>query len=188
MHLVYANEYPDGVKSNDPSWTYAQPSIFLCGPTPRSSDVSSWRPNFIRELESCHFAINVFIPEDRDGQFRSEYDKQIEWEHEHLDKASLVVFWVPRDLETMPAFTTNCEFGMLLKSGKILYGRPDGAPKTSYLDYCYKKFTGYSPSWSVAELITKAGIFLERKFGRSLYEQDYLQEAEAISYRMARGE
>lgn len=34
----------------------------------------------------------------------------------------------------MPAFTTNVEFGEDLHSGKMLYGRPDGAPKMRYLD------------------------------------------------------
>jgi len=39
----------------------------------------------------------------------------------------------------MPAFTTNVEFGTYVKSGRIVYGRPDDAPNNRYLDWLYKK-------------------------------------------------
>ena len=53
----------------------------------------------------------------------------------------MVVFWVPRDLDTMPGFTTNVEFGLSVASGKhIVLGYPEGAPKMSYLRTLADKF------------------------------------------------
>ena len=45
------------------------------------------------------------------------------------------LFWVPRELRTMPAFTTNVEFGIWADSGKAVLGYPPKAPKCRYLDW-----------------------------------------------------
>ena len=76
----------------------------------------------------------MFIPLPRDGVYLVEYDKQVNWELEHLNKANVIMFWIPRDLKNLPGFTTNVEYGMFLKSGKIVLGYPAGAPKMKYLD------------------------------------------------------
>lgn len=121
------------------------PSIFLAGPTPRSADVPSWRPEAISLLESYSFKGTVFVPEYENisemSSLNFNYDLQIEWEHFCLECATIILMWVPRDLERMPAFTTNVEYGMYIKSGKLLYGRPNDSVKNKYLDYCYNKFT-----------------------------------------------
>lgn len=123
MQIVYAQEeFPK---------SYTK-SIFLAGPTPRDKNVESWRPEAIRLLEKLGYDGVVFTPEQRTGPFEH-YDDQVEWEHKALNKADCVLFWIPRDLETMPAFTTNVEFGMLYKSGKIVAGAPENAPKNKYL-------------------------------------------------------
>ena len=61
------------------------------------------------------------------------------WERNALIEATIIVFWVPREIPNMSGFTTNVEFGYWLHSGKVLYGRPNGAPKTKYLDWLYKE-------------------------------------------------
>ncbi len=118
-------------------------SIFLAGPTPRSTDVKSWRKEAIEILKKLELrgGVDIYIPEPKTGKFSDNlaYSDIIEWEHEHLERADVILFWVPRELKTMPAFTTNVEFGMYLKSGKIVYGRPDDAPNNRYLDYIYSK-------------------------------------------------
>jgi len=43
------------------------------------------------------------------------------------------LFWIPRNLESMPAFTSNIEFGEFLHSGKIILGYPETAHKMRYL-------------------------------------------------------
>lgn len=113
-------------------------SIFLVGPTPRSKEVRSWRPKMIAELQSHGYDGFVFSPEPRDGVWLTDYDGQVEWEKKHLKLADLIIAWVPRDLVTMPAFTTNVEFGMYVGSGKLIYGRPNHSPKNRYLDWVYR--------------------------------------------------
>lgn len=129
MNLVYARENL-GTK-----WWY-NPSIFLAGPTCRHGehDCSSWRPEALNAINHTGFEGNVFIPEDRGGGFdEGNYDTQVEWEWSHLDNATVVMFWVPRNLETLPGFTTNVEFGMYVASGKITFGAPPDAEKITYL-------------------------------------------------------
>lgn len=127
-------------------------SIFLVGPTPRSPEVPSWRPGMLRYLEALRYDGVVFVPELRNSVRSCGYDGQIVWERKHLDMCDCILAWVPRDLETMPAFTTNVEFGNYIHSGKIVYGRPDDAPKNGYLDWLYKDQMGREPYNTMADL------------------------------------
>jgi hypothetical protein len=132
MKVIYAHE-------SLPDWSTK--SVFLAGPTPRSKDVESWRPEALRILSELAYDGYVFVPEDRTGGFNGDYDGQIEWEHEGLHSAEVILFWVPRCLNTMPAFTTNIEFGYWMGKdpGKIIFGTPNDAPKMGYqLYYCDK--------------------------------------------------
>lgn len=110
-------------------------SIFLAGPTPRSSDVASWRPEALAILENLGYTGDVYIPELRSGLFLHSYDDQIDWELEGLSRADVVLFWIPREITTMPAFTTNVEFGLWIKSKKCVVGFPPEAEKVRYLEY-----------------------------------------------------
>jgi ADP-ribose pyrophosphatase YjhB (NUDIX family) len=129
MQVVYALQpFPE-------EWSHA---IFLAGPTPRAEHpVSSWRPEALRILEENGYDGVVFVPEAEDGVWAENYVDQVEWERKGLHFADHIVFWVPRDLDTMPAFTTNVEFGSWARGdvSRLVYGHPDGAPKTRYLDW-----------------------------------------------------
>ena len=131
MQIVYAIEDPKNLED--------LPSIFLAGPTPRSEDVPSWRPTALEILENLGFDGIVFVPENRDGKWQQTYMEQVDWEERCLTDADIIVFWIPRDLETMPGFTTNAEWGTWYRSGKCVLGYPPGAPKMKYLDYYAKK-------------------------------------------------
>jgi hypothetical protein len=121
MHLIYARENPT--------------SIFLAGPTPRDIETKSWRGEAFKWLAEIGYDGAVIIPEERSGECKEwDYDDQVFWEWKSLQIATCILFWVPRELTTMPAFTTNVEFGMWVKSGKVVYGRPSTAPKINYLD------------------------------------------------------
>lgn len=109
----------------------AGPSVFLAGPTPRSTDVASWRPDAIRHLDKAWTrpeSLTVLVPEPRDGKWAADYEDQVGWETAGLDRASATLFWVPRDVRTMPGFTTNVEFGLYARSGRVVLGVPDDCP------------------------------------------------------------
>lgn len=135
MTVVYAQEYPD-IKDSK--------SIFLAGPTPRSEDVPSWRPGAIQYLTQLGFSGTVFVPEMRNGWNRDfEYSDQIEWEEAALHKADIIIFWIPRELNTMPAFTTNIEWGywVATEPGKLILGYPELTCKMDYIKYYAEKLS-----------------------------------------------
>ena len=113
-------------------------SIFLAGPTPREEKVASWRVDAVKKLEELGFDGVVFVPEYSTWVPKTNYVDQANWEREALTEATVILFWIPRSLPDMPGFSTNVEFGYWLHSKKVIYGRPDGAPKTKYLDWLYK--------------------------------------------------
>lgn len=114
-------------------------SIFLAGPTPRSEDGNPWRQEAIKLLEEAEFDGVVYVPEPRNGKWHKEYDRQVEWEELCLNQADCILFWVPRDLKTMPAFTTNIEWGRWEASGKLVLGYPKEAEKMSYMNHYAEK-------------------------------------------------
>lgn len=135
------------------------PSIFLAGPTPRSSEVASWRPEAIEILRHLEFTGTVLIPERPDWKVKFSYVDQVEREYTGLEACSVIAFWVPRHLPTLPGLTTNVEFGRYVGSGRCIYGRPDAAPHTGYLDWLYKKVTGKEPLVSLKTTLLEAISF-----------------------------
>jgi 8-oxo-dGTP pyrophosphatase MutT (NUDIX family) len=108
----------------------------LAGPTPRNADVKSWRPEAIKFFEELGYDGVIFNPEDRELKWRENvYKQQVEWEETALNMADCVLFWVPRDLSNMPAFTTNDEWGYWKDSGKAVFGAPEDAKKIRYQKY-----------------------------------------------------
>ena len=63
-----------------------------------------------RKLARLGFDGAVFVPEPRDGAWTPDYDGQITWEEAGLHRADCILFWVPRDMETLPGLHTNVEF------------------------------------------------------------------------------
>jgi 8-oxo-dGTP pyrophosphatase MutT (NUDIX family) len=149
MKVVYAKQEPPA------RWTHA---IFLAGPTPRDSVTPSWRPEALKLLEEMGYEGVVFVPEQDDGQWKGSYTDQADWEKLGMELADRIVFWVPRDLRTMPAFTTNVEFGRYVDSGKAVLGHPEDAPKTRYLDWLAGDASPEVPIFHTLESTLKAAI------------------------------
>ncbi len=78
------------------------------------------------------------------------------WERIALTEVTTIVFWIPRHLPDMPAFTTNVEFGYWLHTRKVVYGRPDNAEKIKYLDWLYELDYGSKPINNLQELLQLA--------------------------------
>ena len=107
-------------------------SIFLAGPTPRDKSVESWRPEALRILESLGYKGHVYIPEPRSGDWSKSYTAQVQWEETALNRADVILFWIPRDMKTMPGLTTNDEWGVWKDSGKVVLGTTPDAVHVSY--------------------------------------------------------
>ncbi|MBI4991709.1 MAG: NUDIX hydrolase [Candidatus Harrisonbacteria bacterium] len=132
MEVVYSREtFPLAWKK----------SIFLAGPTPQKAEVKSWRSEALRILKTFGYDGVVFVPEDRGGGIYENfnYREQVEWEHKALNAADCILFWVPRNLEMLPGFTTNVEFGLYVHLGKSVLGYPPEAEKIKYLDLVAEK-------------------------------------------------
>ncbi|HIT22695.1 MAG TPA: nucleoside 2-deoxyribosyltransferase domain-containing protein [Candidatus Scybalousia intestinigallinarum] len=134
-------------------------SIFLAGPTPRGENAISWRTEACQTLKNLDFDGIIYVPEYSTWKPKEDYVDQAMWEREALTSATVILFWVPRKLPDMPAFTTNVEFGYWLHSGKVIYGRPDDASKIKYLDWLYQTDYHQKP-YTDLESLLKASIEL----------------------------
>jgi hypothetical protein len=132
-------------------------SVFLAGPTPRARNVPSWRPRALEIYKQLGYQGQLIVPEHETWTGKADYIDQVEWENTGTEGCKCFLVWVPRDLETMPAFTTNVEFGRYVASGKMVYGRPDDAPKNRYLDWLYKKFNS-TPIYNNLEDLVKSSL------------------------------
>ena len=143
-------------------------SIFLAGPTPRDKDTMSWRPEAIKLLEKLGYDGHVFVPEPRDGKFSGDYVDQVEWETQALNQADVIVFWVPRNMKSMPALTTNIEWGLWADTGKCILGTPPEAEHVRYFQWMATKMK--VPNYSTLEMtlqeaVAKVGAGAFRKGG-----------------------
>ncbi len=146
------------INYSDEDVVKGEKSIFLAGPTPRNKDARSWRVEACNILENIGFDGIVYVPEYSSWKPKESYVDQAMWERIALSEATTIVFWIPRHLPDMPAFTTNVEFGYWLHTGKVVYGRPDNAEKIKYLDWLYELDYDNKPINNLQELLQLAVI------------------------------
>ena len=87
-----------------------------------------------------------------------------------LTEATVILFWIPRELPDMPAFTTNVEIGFWLHTGKVIYGHPDNAKKIKYLDWLYKIDYNKEQFLNLDELLKKSINLADELFNEESYE------------------
>ncbi|MEV7471534.1 nucleoside 2-deoxyribosyltransferase domain-containing protein [Streptomyces kronopolitis] len=121
-------------------------SVFLAGPTPgRRTPVASWRPAAARALAAQWQGdrlLTVLSPESRHGERADRYETQVDWETDARAAATAVLFWIPRDMQTLPGMTTNVEFGLDVASGRAVLGCPPDCPnpeRNRYLAYVARR-------------------------------------------------
>lgn len=143
-----------------------KPSMFLAGPTPREKGVQSWRDEAIKILQELNYDGAVYIPESKtrvQGAEVLSFEDTVEWEQSRLNSCRAIVFWIPREIKHMPAFTTNVEFGIYYKKGNVAYGRPKNAPKCKYLDYIYTRDVKEQPCETLKDTLSKAIAIATKK-------------------------
>ncbi|MGW6741673.1 nucleoside 2-deoxyribosyltransferase domain-containing protein [Streptomyces sp. NPDC055025] len=124
----------------------AGPTVFLAGPTPdKSAPVPSWRPEALALITGQWTGpepLTVLTPESRDGVRAEHYEQQADWETEARASATAILFWIPRDMRTMPGMTTNVEFGLDVATGRAVLGCPPDCPnpeRNRYLIYVARR-------------------------------------------------
>lgn len=143
--------------SDSPLTSFVKNSIFTAGGTPRSPSVQSWRPEALRILKEIGFQGTVCVPESLEGFF-NDYTFYVEWETECLINCEKILFWVPRNMQTLPCLTTNMELGYWLAKDpdKVWYGRPNDAVHIAYLDWWYQRVSQKSIYDSLENLLKDA--------------------------------
>ncbi|MFJ2568927.1 nucleoside 2-deoxyribosyltransferase domain-containing protein [Streptomyces halstedii] len=138
------------------------PAVFLAGPTPdKATPVRSWRPAAVEALAAQWTGeqpLTVLSPESRDGRRAARYEDQVDWETDARASASAILFWIPRDMRTMPGTTTNVEFGLDVSTGRAVLGCPPDCPnpeRNRYLIYVANRF-GVPVCTTLADTATKA--------------------------------
>lgn len=151
MKLIYTDHpLPADVFDSD--------TLFMLGPVPRRADVPSWRPEALDILSRLKYKGTVLIPEWTHPSKATTFQVQCDWERQCLEKSRRLAFWVPRSMATLPALTTNVEFGMWLgkRPNACRYGRPFWAEHCDYLDWLYIKETGRKPSDTLFDMLQEA--------------------------------
>lgn len=146
----------DATSTLGPEWP--RPYIFYAGPTPRFQVTPSWRPGAIELANEIHpdFGGTLVVPEcDNFVEEDWDWDAQIDWEWSWLDVADVIMFWIPRDMETLPGLTTNVEFGLYISSGACVCGAPPEAVATKY---CRRLADRYGAPWydNLPDTVTQA--------------------------------
>lgn len=107
------------------------PSIFLAGPTRRADDdAPSWRDEAVTLIKGMRLSVaTVLTPESFQGVRAEHYDDQFRWEMAARQMATVILYWIPRDVATLPGFTTNAEFGFDVASNRrVVLGAPPECP------------------------------------------------------------
>lgn len=159
MNVIFSNQKM--------AFSSQTPSIFLAGPTLRplstweqcqvwlSGLKLRWRQEAIQHFRKKQFTGTLLVPEHDDWSVMDDYISQTEWEHHGLHRATVILFWIPRHLRFLPAFTTNIEFGRYF-GDRIVYGRPPTAPKNKYLDWMYRRQFNKEPCTTLEQTIEEA--------------------------------
>lgn len=164
MKLLFYNS-----KENIPNNASYDPdniTIYLAGPTDRTTNHTAWRKEFLtlakaRDTDNLLDNVTFIIPEFFTSDINaypivpdlSNFDKVdmnniydtfpkshiYRWELNNMENCTKILFWVDRNIkEKRYALTTNVEFGKFYKSQKCYFGGPRNADKNEYLEYLVK--------------------------------------------------
>lgn len=166
-------------------------SIFLAGP---NSDCyhNSWRKEFYDAISKADISVfgeqaeekfkdnyvELFIPEFEDSDRFKDIDTMSKedaknlldsyhlWELQALNKADVIVFWIPRCHDKgVYGSITNIEFGYWINNSpkKVLLGFPEDADDMSYIEYLYDVQRGGVCVHDIETLATMAFLKIATK-------------------------
>lgn len=101
---------------------------------------------------------------------KADYVDQAMLERIALIEATVSLFWVPRELPNMSAFTSNVEFGYWLHFGKVIFGHPYNAKKVKYLDWLYKIDYNEAPILNLDNLLKESIDLANNLYNEESYE------------------
>jgi hypothetical protein len=114
-------------------------TIYLAGPAPGNRSIRSWRYDALSLIAKFNFKGVVIVPEPEPEAVWVDYPSMVEWEEAALEAATCVLFWIPRTGET-PAIDVNVDWGMTLRSGKVVLGYPSEALEIRRVAYMASKY------------------------------------------------
>lgn len=141
----------------------AGPSVFLAGPTRRALDgvasLTPWRMRAVELFRGSGFAGTLVIPEFRERTFADAVAKRfggspsevpgmkstscgvLAWETAGIERASVVLFWMPFALSdddaSLPGFTTRAEVSreLVRDPSRLVLGMPEGSLSSSHIRF-----------------------------------------------------
>jgi hypothetical protein len=110
-------------------------SVFIGGPNVERGDQEPWRHRAV-DLIRARWAevgggqpLAVLSPESREGRRADRYEDQVDWEIAAREQATVRLYWMWRDMDTMPGMTSNVEIGYDLGRGRaVVLGLPPDCP------------------------------------------------------------
>ncbi|MFA6526551.1 MAG: nucleoside 2-deoxyribosyltransferase domain-containing protein [Candidatus Buchananbacteria bacterium] len=150
-----SNEKFTLVRAQQPFPRETRKSIFLLGPIPRLEETMeySWKMQAYRLLEELGFDGIVYDPEHEVAYNRDDFEyvraPQINWEVEAMNRADIIIAWVPRQFPSMPALTSNIEMGEFFKTGKLLIGYPEDAQRMEYIKFRSTEWLEAAYKWQI---------------------------------------
>jgi len=95
----------------------------------------SWRTQALELLKDWDGDVLVPEFEEPTAWDSAKWDEQFYWERDALERATVIAFWIPREMNNMPGLTTNVEFGYwsARRPQKCLLGYPPEAEHIKYL-------------------------------------------------------
>jgi 8-oxo-dGTP diphosphatase len=128
------------VRAQTPFPTKVVKTLFLAGPSEPHGRPTAWRQEAIQILRDLRFDGHVFVPDFEEGWANGNLDAQFDWVTEAMDRADAIVFWVPRDLQTLHGYSTNIEWGLYARSRNVVWGAPEDAQLVGWAERYAKKY------------------------------------------------
>ncbi len=112
------------------------PSILLVGPTPNRPRDQGWRMEALNLIDATDVRVTVLCPEYfRTPAGKGSYEDQLDWEDEALASATVLLFFFPRETDSMLGLDATLYWGRYSRATpeRCVLGAPDWAVHTRLL-------------------------------------------------------